>query len=696
MGEAGATLQVRGGADALVETQVTGDGSFSIDVPLREDAMNTLLVSQKQGDGAESPSTTVSVVHDGTAPESPELDPVTTPTRRVTVTLRGSAEAGATVAITGGADDASGEVGSDGRFSADVTLNTATAEITENALSVVAVDAAGNASEPVAVTIVHNPNLPLDAPALDDAPGYTNEATVTLTGTTEGGVTITVSGGASAASATASDDGAFSVDVSLTPNTENTLSVFAVNPTTGLSSPPASVVIVHDDVAPEAPSVDPVASPTGAVMIRVTGTSEALARIDVAGGAAAASADADADGAFSVDVTLNEDAVNDLSITATDRAGNTGEAVVVSVEQDSSLPVPVTVDPLTSPTADNPIAITGSTEASVEVRITGGAADVTVTSAADGTFSATVMLTPNARNELHVTRAGSTAETIVVIVHDDVAPDAPALDTLPSPTNRTDIDVSGMSEPNARIAVTGGTGSATGRADATGRFSVATAIPMDATTTLSVIATDRAGNASAPSTVDVTHSSDVPDAPVVDEPSPAPTNVAMHTVTGHITAPGADITIRITGGAAEATGDTDPATGAFSVDVTLSSNAMNELMVMSVEGAIESPPAIVTIVHDDVAPAAPDGGLISLGSPTLATCLARTESINVTGGAGSVEGLARVRVRNITASSTAVQTTAAADGSFSTSIPSCEGDRLSITATDAAGNEGAATEVTVM
>jgi len=52
--EASATIQIRGGADAVVETTATGDGSFEVSVPLRADAENTLLVSQVV-DGAESP-----------------------------------------------------------------------------------------------------------------------------------------------------------------------------------------------------------------------------------------------------------------------------------------------------------------------------------------------------------------------------------------------------------------------------------------------------------------------------------------------------------------------------------------------------------------------------------------------------------------------------------------------------------------
>jgi len=171
--------------------------------------------------------------------------------------------------------------------------------------------------------------------------------------------------------------------------------------------------------------------------------------------------------------------------------------------------------------------------------------------------------------------------------------------------------------------------------------------------------------------------------------------MATFTVSGHITTPTAGVTITIRGGAADAMGPTDASTGVFSVDVTLQANMDNSLEVVSIDGAIESPAALVAITHDDIAPSAPDSAHISLGSTTLSTCLARTERINVTGGSAAVEGAARVRVLNVTQGSTTANATAGADGSFSTSITACRGDVLRITATDAAGNASDPTEMPV-
>src|SRR5690606_35163304 len=115
---------------------------------------------------------------------------------------------------------------------------------------------------------------------------------------------------------------------------------------------------------------------------------------------------------------------------------------------------------------------------------------------------------------------------------------------------------------------------------------------------------------------------------------------------GRVTEPGAGVTIEITGGSAPATGATDPTTGAFSVAVTLAPNAVNTLEVVSVNGAITSPPAIVTVTHDDIAPAAPvAGALTATGSGGL-ICLRTSGTLN--GNVGAVEPRAQVHARNET------------------------------------------------
>jgi hypothetical protein len=687
-------VQVRGGADAVASAEVKPGGRFEVEVRLKANTTNELRVSQSR-DGLEGPAEEITIVHDNLAPETPEMDPETSPTRRTLVSLSGRTEANAEVAITGGLENAGGTADAEGRFSLDVRLTAAVAELTQNDLMIVATDAAGNASAPALVTIVHNPNLPIEAPELDPLPAATNSATIAVTGRTEPGLTVSIAGGTLAVETIADASGTFSVNVPLRPNTINTLSAFAIILATGLSSPARTVEIAHDDVAPDAPALDPVGSPTGATLVLLTGAAEADSEIVVAGGAAPALGRSDLEGRFSVEVTLLIDAVNTLEVRAKDLAGNEGPAATLSVEQDSSLEAPVFVDPIPSPTVQTNIEMTGRAEANVDIQITGGAQPVTATTDANGGFSAQVELNANATNTLHVFRTGSTVETVVVVVHDDLSPEAPALDQIASPTNQSSIAVAGSSEPGAHISVSGAISPADGTASATGRFSIQVQIAEDDTTTLTVIATDRAGNSSQPSTITVEHSSSVPDAPIVDDPSPDPTNEPSYVVTGRVSSPGPGIEIRISGGAQPNSGPADPTTGTFAVEVSLDANSTNTLEIVSVEGAIESPPALVTIEHDDVAPNAPDANRITVGTPSFPCIGGPIESVGVTGGSMSVEGFARVRVSNVTRSGLQSSADASQGGAFSTTILACSGDVLRITATDAAGNTSLATDMPV-
>lgn len=678
--EAGALVQIRVGSGSPTEGTAGGDGAFSIDVMLNAEVENTLLVSQTV-DGLESAAAMVTVTHDGTPPAAPQLDPIVTPTRRSMQRLRGQTEANAMIFVTGGAEDAEATADADGRFEVTVALNTSDTEALDNDIAIVARDVAGNDGPATDITIVYDPTLPIEAPVLDDFPGFTNMTTVTLTGEAEAGVGINAVGGATDGMTTVGDDGTFSVDVGLRANQRNEILVFAV--AGGDTSASASAVVVHDDIAPNAPNLDPQASPTGAEIIRMTGEAEPAATIDVTGGMAAASGTADDEGFFSVDVMLTLDADNALSVTATDAAGNASEASAVTITQDSSLEEPVIVDPVMSPTSDPTVMLTGRAQADSEIEITGGADTVTAMSNASGDWNATVTLRANMRNELRITRPGSGVDTIVTIEHDDVAPMAPELNDLPSPTGNTMIDVTGTSEPRARISVSGGVMPASGNAGMDGRFSVRVQIAEDAETTLSVIATDRAGNSGSPSMATVTHSSATPPAPRVDQTNPAPTNMPTHTVTGRVEMPGPGIEVVIRGGMATAMGATDPSSGTFSVEVTLNPNVENTLMVVSREGSIESPATPVTIIHDDIAPAQPDASAITataggcvLGVPTGG---------NVSGMMMSVEARSTVRVENVTVGSSATGTATDA-GSFNVGIGACNGDVMRITSTDAAGN----------
>jgi large repetitive protein len=691
-GKAGASVTVNGGsspASSLVGT----DGRYSVAVNLKANSTNILLVSQSENNRTSDP-TQVTVVHDDMAPATPVIDPVTTPTSETSQVIRGSADLETTVSITGGAQAATGDVDASGRFAISVSLTPDSI----NALTVIATDEAGNDSGPAQVTIAQESDVELAAPSLAPTPSYTNQPTLAVNGSGRANLMVRVSGGVATVEAPITAEGTFSAEVELLANEENTLSVFVIDEAGARTSPPATIVVIHDDVPPALPLVAAIASPTGASIVRISGSSEASASItaSIMEDGSSETAVADAAGNFALNLSLVVNSTNTIDIIATDFAMNASRPTTLVVVQDDSLPVPPQVDPVQTPTNQNPITLTGLTEVGGEqIEISGGAAAVMVNAAGDGTFTAQVQLNPNARNTLVVARTNGGASTTVIIDHDDIDPDPPTVNPIASPTNQTNIMVTGTTEPTIRVSVTGGVAAAAGNADGAGQFSVPVTIQQDATTTLTVLATDHAFNDSTAVTVMVTHSSTVPDAPVLDDENPPPTNQPMHTVMGRVTMPQPGLQIRITGGQAVAVGPTNPQDGTFDVDVPLNPNQTNTLEVRSFLGAIESPPALVTIVHDDIAPARPVANMIEASDASApgGICIVRS-NVTVTGQMSSVEGNATVRITNLDGNF-ADEYPATANGSFGGTQLACPAEVLEIRAIDAAGNESEPIEITI-
>jgi 2',3'-cyclic-nucleotide 2'-phosphodiesterase (5'-nucleotidase family) len=160
-----------------------------------------------------------------------------------------------------------------------------------------------------------------EAPAVNEVTDQSTE----ITGTTEAGATVDVSvDGTVIGTATASENGSFSVEISkLTAGTE--VLVTATDAAGNVSE--ATVVTVIDVTAPDAPNVNPVIHNDTVV----TGTTEAGATVKVMmGGDKLGTVVADSNGVFSVNVPKQKHK-NVLTVTATDAAGNVSKVTTVDV-----------------------------------------------------------------------------------------------------------------------------------------------------------------------------------------------------------------------------------------------------------------------------------------------------------------------------------------------------------------------------
>lgn len=136
---------------------VGANGNFTTEnVPL-VDGENELLLTAIDAAGNQNDFTLTLIGPDRTAPGALVLFPVISPTRLTTSTVEGRAEPGSVIVISGGRESVTTNAAfGSGLFTANVDLNVGT-----NSLSIVAKDAAGNASPTAQVSITSNPNLDL-------------------------------------------------------------------------------------------------------------------------------------------------------------------------------------------------------------------------------------------------------------------------------------------------------------------------------------------------------------------------------------------------------------------------------------------------------------------------------------------------------------------------------------------------------
>lgn len=684
---ADAVVTVEGGM-APAEGQSDGDGKFEVEVTLAPEAVNHLVVTATR-DGIQSPAVTIEIEVDTTAPGTPLIDPVVSPTRRATQVIRGLAEAGASIVIAGGEAPARGIADASGMFAIEVQLLTTSRRTRANDLTVTAIDAAGNASAAAPARIVFDADLPLDAPELRGVPSLTRLRTISIAGVTALFAHVRLRHPEGVLEIDADADGRFRLDIPLMPNTRNVMHVVAVDARTGQSSPPATIVVLQDELAPAVPRPDASSTTTGSADVRITGTGEPGARIAISGGAAAAGAAVDARGRFAANVTLRSEGENVLRLVAIDAAGNASAEAIVRVVLDLGRGA-ISLGAIPGVTGRATITIGGTAEGCDGITVTGGLRVAAAAIASDGRFSASVDLRLNTRNELHVICDGTDTDVPVVVIHDDRPPSPPVVDAPSCPTSERTLVIQGRAEAHARVRVDGGEAPVSVAVDASGRFSARVTLRAGTNNSLLIRVIDAAGNISAEVRLDCEHTEERPEPPAVDEPSPPPTSEPAHRVCGS-TGPG--LRIHAEGGYEVATGLAD-ARGRFCLDVRLHVDARNEIAVFAVDGAVRSTATLVVVVQDSRAPGEPDGALIRLATGLLSTCPLRGP-VDIEGMTGAVEPGALVRITH-TGSGASVTSRADADGAFArVTMNACRGDLLSVIAADAAENASPALSITV-
>ncbi|WP_427305979.1 Ig-like domain-containing protein [Cupriavidus sp. H39] len=488
----------------------------------------------------------------------------------------------------------------------------------------------------------------------------------------------------------------------------------------GNTSPPATVTV--DGAAPAAPVISAVSNDAGTGIVAggstsdttptLSGSAEAGSTISIYSGTTLlGTAIADANGRWSFTPPSSlADGNHALTVTATDAVGNTGPA---------SAPFLLTVDtaapaaPTITPSDGSVIAGTAEPGNTIHIDLNGdGTPDATVTADDSGnwTYTPSPALGDGAVVSVTAADTAGNTSTPATATIDASAPAAPVIgsvtdDATPSTGPRADGDgtndgtptLSGTAEAGSTISIyNGATLIGTTVADAaTGAWTFTPTSPLpDGAVSLTVTATDAAGNTSAPSTAfTLTLDATPPAIPAItgateDNPVSSPlasgdsTNDSTPTLAGTADA-GSTISI-YNGATLIGTTVADATTGAWSFTPTTPlTDGPYALTATATDasGNVSAPTAAFNLTVDTAAPAAP---VITQANGT---------TISGSADAGSTIDIDLDGNGTPDATVTADATTGAWTYSPGTPLP--DGTAISVTATDAAGNTSAPATATV-
>jgi len=374
----------------------------------------------------------------------------------------------------------------------------------ENEIIVMATDTSGNTSQ--AQAQVTRDTIPPSSPQLDSLPSVTNNHKITISGTTDPGAQVIITGGATSITTVASEDtDRFSSKLFLTYNSLNTISVTAKDSAQNESK--ATILhITHDNIVPLISIVSPKDGVTLPEQpVKVIGQVQ-----DVGGIASLALNDypltPETDGSFETDLALTE-GENLINLVAYDLAGNEGTNTIsvmfVQEVVDTSPPlVMIESPPKGSLINTEEISVFGSivdasdidevivflNEVSLpEIDLTDGHFEFMLTLPAEGIH--TILVTAKDAVQLQ----GSDSITLTL---DQTPPSTPTLDVInpPSPTNKMEVTFYGTCDPGVVINVSGGSSEVQTLGEENGNYMVKVPLLQNTENTLSLIATDSAGN----------------------------------------------------------------------------------------------------------------------------------------------------------------------------------------------------------
>ncbi|MDI9221142.1 Ig-like domain-containing protein [Pantoea sp. EA-12] len=677
-------------------------------------------------------------------------------TNDTTPRLTGTADAGSVVTIyDGNTAIGSVSVGSNGSWS----FNTPTLTEGGHSLTTTVTDAAGNigpASPAIAFTVDLTPpavatNVVLNndagsTPSAIASGSATNDTTPVLSGTAEVGSTITVRDGTTVlGTAIAGVGGAWSFTTPALSQGVHSLTATVTDTAGNTGSPTTAINFTVDTQAPNPATGLQLSNDSSGTPVAVTngttndttpvlsGTAEAGSVVIVSDGSnVLGSVTVGTNGSWSFTSPVLGEGAHSLTTTVTDPAGNvSAPSAAVAFTVDTTPPAAPGAVTLSNNNGSTQIPIASGTSTNDSTPIMRGTGDVgsTITvrdgttvlgtaivgsdgtwrytpspALAEGSHSLTATETDLAGNVgTPSTAIAFTVDTVAPTAVTDVVAKDDAGNTLTGVTNDSTPALSGTAEANSVIKIYDGTtliGSTT--TNGQGAWSFTTQTLSDGSHTLTVTATDAAGNVStASNTVSITVDTTVPAAPdfVVNNNNVTPevtianggyTNDNTPALSGTTTA---NSLVTIYDGSNAIGSVTANAQGVWSFTTTtlLDGSHPLSITVTDAAGNVSPSSAVVTVNVDTVAPDAAtavtlnnnEGNtLVPIGSGGITNDT--TPELTGTATAGSI-----VKVYD----GTTLLGSVAADGdgswNFTTNTLTQGAHSLSVTVSDAAGNTSA-------
>ncbi|MCG3402339.1 YSIRK-type signal peptide-containing protein [Staphylococcus massiliensis] len=640
---------------------VNADGTFNVTIPSSpEGQYHVQIVSPSY---ANPEVNTFEIINYETALQT-EISPVND--QDTTITVEGHPGSTVTVKASDGSIIGTTVIPEDGT-SGVVQLNEPLAAGTVITSTATLDNHTGQPSNPVTVSDVTAPSAPVINPVTSEDTSVTGMAEPNST------VTITYPDG-SITTVSTDENGNYTSEIPDSVNLQGGETISATSTDQAGNESEETATTVTDTTMPEAPTVGPVTSEDATII----GTSEPGSTVTVTfPDGSTSTAVSDADGNYVVAIPESQDLIGgeNISVKATDEAGNVSGEASTTV-QDTSAPKAPVVNQVTS----EDTAITGQAEpgSTVIVNFPDGS---TSTDVADneGNYSieipADIDLTGGETLPITATdQAGNTSPSTSTTVSDVTAPDAPVVD----PVTSEDTTITGQAEPGSTVTVTFPDGStSTGLTDESGHYVIAIPDSQDFSggETINVISTDEAGNDSAQSTAQVTDVT-APDTPVVN-----PVTSEDTTITGQAE-PGSTVTVTFPNGTTSTATTTED--GSYTVvipeGVDLQGNEV--LPVTSTDKAGNESGVVTTTVSDATNPETPTVNPISSEDTTLSGTAEPNSTVSVTFPDGSI--------------STVVTDDS---GHYEVAIPESQdlvgGESLVVTSTDEAGNTSNEASVTV-